>query len=75
MAIPLLIGKLIDCIGPIAFLSVGCILCFTSVGIYIAVVITGKGITRQQQTQPSTPDLIEDDVVSASTRTGKQTGE
>eukprot|EP00111_Clytia_hemisphaerica_P018702 TCONS_00055262-protein len=62
MAIPLLIGKLFDVIGPISFLSVGCILCFTSVGIYIAVVITGKGISqRLRDIQPTTPDLIEDD--------------
>ena len=61
MAIPLLIGKLFDVIGPISFLTISCILCFTSVGIYIAVVITGKGISRRlRDIQRSTPDLIEE---------------
>lgn len=61
MAIPLLIGKLFDVVGPISFLAISCILCFTSVGIYIAVVITGKGISRRlKDIERSTPDLIEE---------------
>lgn len=62
MAIPLLIGKLFDVIGPISFLAISCILCFTSVGIYIAVFITGKGISQRLKDiiQRSTPDLIEE---------------
>ena len=59
MAIPLLIGKLFDYIGPISFLTISCILCFTSVGTYIAVVMTGKGISAKlEQMQTQTPDLL-----------------
>jgi len=47
MAVPLLIGKLFDVIGPISFLAVSTILCFASVGIYIAVIITGRGIAKR----------------------------
>jgi len=48
MAIPLLIGKLFDVIGPMSFLAISCILCFASVGIYVAVIITGRGLSQAQ---------------------------
>lgn len=73
MAIPLLIGKLFDVIGPISFLAISCILCFTSVGIYIAVVITGKGISqRLKDIQRSTPDLIEEYTQTESDRSNAE---
>ena len=48
MVIPLVIGKLFDVIGPIGFLAISCILCFVAVGIYVAVIITGRGLSRKQ---------------------------
>ena len=76
MAIPLLIGKLFDVIGPISFLAISCILCFTSVGIYIAVVITGKGISqRLKDIQRSTPDLIEEYTQTESDRSNAENNE
>ena len=48
MTVPLIIGKLFDVIGPISFLGISCILCFTAVGIYIAVILTGRGLARKQ---------------------------
>ena len=60
MAIPLIIGKLFDVIGPISFLAISCILCFASVGIYVAVIITGQGITqRQMEIQRSLEEYID----------------
>lgn len=72
MAIPLLIGKLFDVVGPISFLAISCILCFSSVGIYIAVVITGKGITlRQLELQRSfSAENSPNEVVSIDTPSG-----
>ena len=47
MTIPLVIGKLFDVIGPVSFLIISSILCVTSVGIYLAVIINGRGITQK----------------------------
>jgi len=48
MTIPLIIGKLFDVIGPSGFLAISCILCFAAVGIYIAVILTGRGLIKKQ---------------------------
>lgn len=61
MAIPLLVGKLFDIIGPITFIAVSCVLCFTAVGIYIAVIVTGRGIARRQNELSTSREIINDD--------------
>lgn len=48
MTIPLVIGKLFDVIGPVSFLIISCVLCIISVGIYLAVIINGRGIAQKQ---------------------------
>eukprot|EP00794_Sanderia_malayensis_P006179 gene6179-6893_t len=48
MTVPLIIGKLFDVIGPAGFLGISCILCFAAVGVYVAVIITGRGLSRKQ---------------------------
>lgn len=48
MTIPLIIGKLFDVIGPPGFLAISCILCFAAVGIYVAVIVTGRGLVKKQ---------------------------
>jgi len=56
MTIPLVIGKLFDVIGPVSFLIISSILCITSVGIYLAVIINGRGITQKQLSTSHTHD-------------------
>ena len=48
MTVPLIIGKLFDVIGPSGFLGISCILCFAAVGIYVAVIVTGRGLVKRQ---------------------------
>ena len=61
MAIPLLVGKLFDIIGPITFIAVSCVLCFAAVGIYIAVIVTGRGIALRQNELSTSRENVNDD--------------
>lgn len=48
MVVPLIIGKLFDVIGPMSFVTTNCVACFASVGVYVAIIMSGHGIQEAQ---------------------------
>lgn len=44
MIILFIVGKVFDYVGLISFLVEGCILCFVVFGVYLVVLILGKGV-------------------------------
>lgn len=44
MIILFIVGKVFDYVGVISFLVEGCILCFVVFGVYLVVLLIGKGV-------------------------------
>ncbi|XP_048584285.1 major facilitator superfamily domain-containing protein 4A isoform X2 [Nematostella vectensis] len=61
MVIPLVVGKVFDSLGPVSFLVVGTILCFTALGAYLAVLISGKGFSAHKQSVRQEVELTPQD--------------